>query len=181
MAVWYEIEPSETSIHTFLECNWYLHDFKLETVKYSVSHDCIDVYLQYDRGTPGRLLRFVWIRKVNIRTDRGYDDTDWIWDSRIFLTDHHSMVRVEDSCDTEENCREKFDFIRDSTTWIEADRIFWAVTDPYGKLIEMPADLIDQTSNNYGKVTVEHFDLKPYTGNMDVILKMDYARDRRHI
>ncbi len=180
MAIWYELEPSEQGIDTFLDCNWGLHDFRLENISYSAGRDYIDVFLKYDTGDQGRLLRFAGIRKVSIKVDRDYE-ADWIFDSRIFLTDHHSMVWVEDSCDTAEDCKEQLDEIRDYTTWVEADRIFWAITDPNGKPVETPPSIIDQIWEIYGKEERHHFDLKPYTGNMDTVLKTDYARDRRHV
>lgn len=77
MAIWYELEKSPGGIRDFLESNWHFHDFRLENIEYTAGKDMVEVFLVYDTGEEGVLLRFAWIHDLHIQTGRDYA-ADWI-------------------------------------------------------------------------------------------------------
>ena len=48
----------------------------------------------------------------------------------------------------------------DQFTWIESNRIIWAITDADGNPVEMPQNRIDQVWETWGKKEKKHFDFK---------------------
>ena len=56
---------------------------------------------------------------------------------------------------------EHIEELKQSSSWIHAERLIWATTDKYGNPTELPADKIDQTWDIYGKIEHHHFDLTP--------------------
>lgn len=61
-------------------------------------------------------------------------------------------------------------------TWVEAERLFWAVTDEEGNPVELPEDRVNQVWNTNGKEEEKHFELKEFTDKWDNILKPYYER-----
>ena len=64
MAKWYEVEKTEKGIKEFLECNWEFHDFRAIKIEYVPGMDMVEIFLQYDTGCEGVLLRFAWIKDM---------------------------------------------------------------------------------------------------------------------
>lgn len=54
--------------------------------------------------------------------------------------------------------------MKEHTTWAEAERIFWAVTDENGHPVEMPQNRIHQIWNTYGKIEEKDFELQAFHG-----------------
>ena len=51
--------------------------------------------------------------------------------------------------------------LKEEASWVQAERIIWAMTDSRGLPTELPADMIDQTWMIYGKEEHHHFELTP--------------------
>lgn len=66
MAVWYELEKSNAGIKNFLDSNWAFHDFRLERIEYILGKDLVEIFLKYDTGTEGVLLRFIGVRSFTV-------------------------------------------------------------------------------------------------------------------
>ena len=80
MAIWYEVEKSQKGIEQFLDSNWGFHDFRLERVEYTPGKDCLEIFLKYDTGEEGVLLRFTWIHDFHICAERDYEvDCNYGW------------------------------------------------------------------------------------------------------
>ena len=174
MAVWYEVEKSEKGIKNFLESNWSFHDFRPERVEYVPGKDMVEIFLKYDTGDQGVLLRFTWIQDLHVNIDRDYD-AEWLNGSVALLLENNKIIWLDDDGYGEES-NEHLDIIKTYTTWVECERIFWAITDANGNPIEMPSDRIDQIWNIYGKEVEKHFDLQEFNGDWDQILQPYYKR-----
>ena len=174
MAVWYEVEKSEKGICDFLESNWAFHDFRPERVEYIPGKDLVEIFLKYDTRDQGVLLRFAWVHDMHINTQRDYD-AEWLSGSVAFVLPNGSFIWL-DSDSWAEQSREHIDEIKQYATWIESDRIMWAVTDGDGNPVEMPPDRIDQIWNICGKEINKHFDLKEFRDNWDSVLRPWYDR-----
>lgn len=174
MAIWYEVEKTEKGIKDFLESNWCFHDFRPECVQYIPGKDMAEIFLKYDTMKEGVLLRFAWIHGMGVNTERDYD-AEWLFGAAAVLLENQTILWFDN--DSRDNkSKEHLEDIKASTTWVESERIFWAVTDGEGNPTEMPSDRIDQEWNTLGKKTRKHFDLKPFTGCWDDILKPYYER-----
>lgn len=174
MPIWYEVEKTEKGFRDFLDSNWSFHDFRPERVTYIPGKDMVEIFLLYDTRDEGVLLRFAWIHGVHINTERDYD-AEWLNGSVIIGLDNDSLIWLDDD-GWGEHSKEHLDELKQHTTWVEADRLFWAITDANGNPIEMPADRIDQTWEIYGRKEFKHFDLKPFCGDWADILKPWYER-----
>lgn len=121
----------------------------------------------------GVLLRFVWIHDVHININRDYD-TEWLNGSIVLLLENNMIIWLDDEWN--DKSREHLNEIKKYTTWVEAERIFWAITDADGNPIEMPQERIHQIWNIYGKTEEKNFKLQEFHGDWDLILKPYYDR-----
>lgn len=169
MAVWYEVEKTEQGFYDFLECNWEFHDFRIEKVEYTSKKDMVEIFLKYDTGVEGVLLRFVGIQDMHIITERDYE-ADWICESSIIGIKNNMLIWL-DNWNLDAEHMDELEQAKICTTWVEAEWLFWAVTDAEGNPVEMPADRIDQEWEVYGTVERKHFNLKEFKGNWDVLLR----------
>lgn len=174
MAIWYELEKSPDGIRNFLESNWRFHDFRLESIEYTAGKDMVEVLLMYDTGEEGVLLRFAWIHDLHIQTGRDYE-ADWISESTLIQLEDGSVMWVERG-DFDVEDASQFEAVRRSDTWVEAERLFWAITDGEGNLVDMPQDRIDQTWHVYGEIEHKHFDLHEFEGNWEAVLMPKWGR-----
>lgn len=174
MAIWYELEKSPDGIRDFLESNWHFHDFRLESIEYTAGKDMVEVFLMYDTGEEGVLLRFAWIHDLHIQTGRDYA-ADWISGSTLIQLEGGSIMWVERG-DFDAEDAKQFEAVRRSDTWVEADKLFWAITDGKGNLVKMPQDRIDQTWHSYGEIEHKHFELHEFQGNWEAILMPEWDR-----
>lgn len=174
MAIWYEVEKTEKGLDDFLESNWAFHDFRPERVEYVPSKDMVEIFLRYDTRKEGVLLRFAWIHSMGVNTKRDYE-AEWLNGSVALLLDNHTIIWLDDD-DWGKESKNHLDEIKSYTTWVEAERVFWAITDGDGNPVEMPSDRIDQIWSVYGKQIEKHFDLNPFVGDWDAILKPYYDR-----
>lgn len=164
MAVWYEVGKTEEEANAFLRANWEFHDFRQERFSYVPGKDMVEVLYGYDNGGDGALLRFVGIR--GMRVDPAVDyDADWIGGSALVLphaTDGTTLLWLErDERPAEDDLEERKSW---TTTWVEADRLFWAHTDGSGSPVEMPAEWIGYTAG------------MEFHGDWDSVLKPWYDR-----
>ena len=147
MAVWYQVEKTEEGLQQFLESNCEFHDYRIERVDYHAAEDYTDVYLAYDTGTEGVLIRFLGMIRLTIPLGRLYAGA-WLSGTTVFVSERNSIVWIpEEDCDdpgTEEECER----IMLHYGWIEAEEICWAVTDAEGNPVEMPADRMSSKSEN---------------------------------
>lgn len=174
MAVWYEVEKSENGINTFLECNWYLHDFRLEWVRYIAVKDMVEVYLRYDTGDMGVLLRFAWVHDYHVNVVRDYD-ADWMDGSVLIPLKNGHMIWI-DTDTWGELSKDHIDELKKNATWVEAERLLWAITDGAGNPVEMPVLHIDQEWCDFRRKIYKHFELKELDENWDDILRPPYWR-----
>ena len=174
MAVWYEVEKSEKGIAHFLESNWCFHDFRPERVEYIPGKDMVEIFLKYDTDDQGVLLRFVWIHAMHINTDRDYE-AEWLSGSIAFILENGAFIWLDDDNWGDESISH-LDEIKTYTTWVESERIMWAITDAYGNPVEMPSKRINQICNIWGQQVEKHFELKEFQGDWESILKPRYDR-----
>lgn len=176
MAVWYEMEKSEKGIKDFLESNWEFHDFRIERVTYTSEKDCLDIFLKYDTMKEGVLLRFAWTHDIHIAPTDFYACA-WLGGSVVVRlnNDSDSVIWLSDDGWGDESS-EHLDELKKYTTWVEAERVFWAITDADGNPVEMPEDRIHQIWRSYDVETEKHFDLKPFEGDWEEILHPFYER-----
>ena len=174
MSVWYEAEKTKEGLASFLDCNWSFHDFRLEHVLYVPGKDMVEIFLKYDTGQEGVLLRFTGINGVHVNTDTDYDAA-WLCGSVILCLDNDSLIWLDDD-DWGENSLEHLDDLKQTATWVESKRLFWAVTDADGNPVEMPDDRVDQLWYDNGKTEVMHFKLKEFDESWDAVLLPWYKR-----
>ena len=86
MAVWYQVEKTEEGLQQFLESNCEFHDYRIERVDYHAAEDYTDVYLAYDTGTEGVLIRFLGMIRLTIPLGRLYAGA---WRA------HHATLRLD--------------------------------------------------------------------------------------
>lgn len=170
MAIWYEVEKTEEGIKNFLGCNWEFHDFRVEKIEYVPGMDMVEIFLNYDTGCEGVLLRFAWIKDMHINTKHDYDG-EWIFGSSLLLQKNSTLIWVD-----EEFHEAKLKEVKSYATWVEAERMFWAVTDEAGNPVEMPSERIHQKWNADGSIEEKHFQLKEFAGKWDLILRPYYER-----
>ncbi len=174
MAIWYEVEKSAEGIKNFLESNWDFHDFRPERVEYIPGKDLVEIFLKYDTGDTGVLLRFAWIHGVHINTKRNYDG-EWLSGSVAFVLENNAIIWLDDD-EWGNQSREHLDEIKKYATWVEAEKIFWAITDADGTPVDMPQDRMIQTQVIYGVEETKYFDLKEFSDDWDLILRPYYER-----
>ena len=83
MAVWYQVEKTEEGLQQFLESNCEFHDYRIERVDYHAAEDYTDVYLAYDTGTEGVLIRFLGMIRLTIPLGRLYAGA-WLSGTTVF-------------------------------------------------------------------------------------------------
>ena len=151
MSIWYKVAATEQGITDFLDCNWGFHDFRIERVSFIPRSDTCEVFLKYDTGKEGVLLRFSKLHDMFIRVDEDYLDA-WLFDTTLLLRENGAMrwIAADDVTEDElESCT--------FATWVEADQLIWAVTDGDGQPIEMPPDRFHQIWNVFDKPVEKHF------------------------
>ncbi|MBQ7906349.1 MAG: hypothetical protein IJ309_00080 [Clostridia bacterium] len=161
MAIWYEVEHTETGIHNFMECNWYFHDFKIERINYSSNKNTVEIFLKYDELEGSVILQFVNVHSMNVNFKVEFGSSEDIIGSVLLLTDNNRLLWIADDSWGEQSAQH-IDELKNESSWIEAENIIWAVTDENGNPTEMPANKIDQIGVFYGKTEHHHFDLTPY-------------------
>lgn len=82
------------------------------------------------------LLRFVWVHDLHVNTQRDYD-AEWIYGSELIITDDGNMVWV-DVDDWDINIPQNLEKVKKFATYVEAERLMWAVTDAEGNAILKP-------------------------------------------
>lgn len=174
MAIWYELEKSPGGIRDFLESNWHFHDFRLESIEYTAGKDMVEVFLMYDTGEEGVLLRFAWIHDLHIQTGRDYA-ADWISGSALIQLEDESILWL-DCDDFDVGNASQLEEVKRYDTWVEAERLFWAITDGEGNLVDMPQDRIDQTWHTYNEIEHKHFELHEFQGNWEAVLMPEWDR-----
>lgn len=169
MAVWYELEKSNAGIKNFLDSNWGFHDFRLERIEYILGKDLVEIFLKYDTGTEGVLLRFIGVQDIHIIIPTDYE-VGWIMGSLALYLENDSILWLDDD-NWDIHDQGQLDEAKKYTTWVEAKMVLWAITDGDGRPVEMPPERIDQVWNVWGTMVEKHFDLKAFNGDLDTILK----------
>ena len=99
---------------------------------------------------------------MHIDTNRDYDFE--LIGSVALLLENNSVIWLSDDSWGKQS-KEHLEEIKQYTTWVEAERIFWAITDADGNPVEMPSERINQVWISYGKREEKHFDLKAFNGD----------------
>lgn len=172
MAVWYEMEKSEKGIKNFLDSNWSFHDFRTERIEYISEKDYVEVFLKYDTMNESVLLRFTCIHTLHINSYRDYH-TAWLNGSVVLLLKNNVIIWLDDD-EWGDQTREHLNEVKDSTTWVEAEGIFWAITDADGNPVEMLQNRIHQIWNTFGKIEEKNFELHEFHGDWNLPMKSHY-------
>lgn len=154
MGIWYQIEKTEKGINDFLDCHWGFHNFRIERVAFIPSRDAVEIFLKYDTGTEGVLLQFSNLRGINVNVDIDYE-ADWLYGASLILRDTNTLLWVAADDVTEAN--EYYQDVLKGLTWVEADRLVWAVTDENGAPVELPYDRLHQIWNSNGTEIAKDF------------------------
>lgn len=163
MAIWYEVEHSKEGIYNFMECNWCFHDFAIERVNYTPEENAVELFLKYDTMEGSIILRFLNVESLNVTVRAIKRYTDEIFLSVLFLLDNGRFLWIDDDHGWGEDSYLHIEELKADSSWIEAERIIWAVTDKDGRPTELPDDKIDQTWDIWGKIEQHNFSLSPYT------------------
>ena len=176
MAIWYEVVKNKEGIKNFLGSNCEFHDYRINRIEYVASKDYCDVYLSYCK-TEGTVIRFVGLFDIHIHGDIDYE-ADWMFGSELFIQDNGRFIWINDENYGDDSSH--IDDYKSYATWIEADRIFFAVTDGEQNPIEMPiyhiyrnVRSLNYDTNKYD-IIHQHYDLKPFEGDFKDILKPKY-------
>jgi len=161
MAVWYEVEHSETGIRNFMECNWHFHDFKIERVTYLSDSRTAEFFLKYDELEGSVILRFMDVHSMQINTKADMGCTRDIMGSVLLLLENGQFLWIDDDSWGEQSMDHTED-LKKGSSWVQAGRLIWAVTDSSGNPAELGAEKIDQTWSVWGKIEHHHFDLTPF-------------------
>ena len=160
MAIWYEVEHSEKGIRNFMDCNWHFHDFKIERVNYLPDSYTAELFLKYDELEGSIILRFIGVHSMNIaiQVELGY--TSDIMGSVLLLLENGQLLWITDDSWGDQSIHH-IENLKKESSWIQAERLIWAITDNHGNPTELPADKMDQTWHTYGRTEHHHFDLMP--------------------
>lgn len=161
MAIWYEVEYSETGIHNFMECNWQFHDFSIERVTYLPDENTTELFLKYDELKDSIILRFIDVQAMNVVVKVDCGCSDEIMGSVLLLTENGQFL-WSDNDTWGDKSKDHIEELKKESSWVQAENIIWAITDEYGNPTEMPAYKFDQTWIIYGKTEHHHFDLTPH-------------------
>ena len=169
MAIWYEVEKTVEGIKQARECNYDFHDYRLEKIDYVAAWDAVEIFLMYDSREDGLLLRFAHVKDMHVNVDVDYH-ADWLDACDIFLLKDGTLLFVVGT-DEGNPDYQLTDELRHGLTWVQAERIFWAMTNAKREPIELPADRIDDTWVIYGEKVEKHFELKEFDGDWESILR----------
>ena len=158
MAVWYELEKSDQGIKDFMECNWEFHDFRIEQVAFIPRKNMVELFLLYDTRDEGMLLRFLNPYGMNVNVDIDYE-ADWLLGASLMKEDDTILWIAADNIDLD---NEYLEDLKKHLTWIQAEKLIWAVTDGNGNPIEIPQTRLDQIWNDYGTKIEKHFRFKEF-------------------
>ena len=160
MAIWYEVEHSEKGIRNFMDCNWHFHDFTIERVNYLPDSYTAELFLKYDELEGSVILRFVNVRSMNVNIQV---NTGWINDivgSVLLLLENGQLLWIDDDRWKDQSI-DHIEELKKESSWVQAERLIWAITDSNGNPKELPAGKIDQKLDIYGKIEHHHFELTP--------------------
>lgn len=166
MAIWYEAEKTEEGIRSFLESNCGFHDHRIEKIEYLAARNSVRIYLSCGK-TEGVVLHFGGVKRMNVTIPEEYG-IDYIQESSVILLKNGCLLWT-DIEQWEDNTDKWLEEARPISTWAEAERILWAVTDQNGTPVEMPKEYIDPVCNIWGKEVRKHYELKPFDGDPDSI------------
>ena len=160
MAIWYEVEHSESGIYNFMECNSRFHDFKIASVNYDPYRYTAELFLLYDELERSIILRFINVQEMHVSMETSFGNLNEIEGSVLLLTETGKFLWITDDIWGDQS-KDHIEELKEEASWIQAERIIWAMTDSQGLPTELPADMIDQTWMIYGKEEHHHFELTP--------------------
>ena len=161
MAIWHKVSKDAKGIEEFMECNWCFHDFRIERVSYIPGKKLAEVFMMYDTGREGVLLKFLGTQGVNIDINpNGEYLADWLYGATLLLKENNRLQWLATDDLTQEEMKAP------PVTWVESDEIIWAVTDSNGYPIPLPNDRLNQVWNHYGKVIEKHFSFQEWNGSI---------------
>lgn len=163
MAIWYEVEHTDEGMRDFLDCNWGFHDFFIERFEYSKASNTVEIFLKYDELDGSVILRFLGVRSFREAEMKDKWDKEILGSVLVDLGDGVLIWVDDDSYG--ENSREHLDEIKEDSTWVEAEKIVWAVTDENGDPAEMPDDKLHQIWRIWGKREERNFSFKAFEGD----------------
>lgn len=174
MAIWYEVQKSKDGIVNFMRSNSCFHDYRIERIEYVAGKDYVDLFLKIDQ-TEGVLLRFVDIASVKVNGNIDYK-ADCLWACTLLLLENGNFIWFSEDYEDfySDHSYEDLSKLKEYSTWVEAKRVLWAATDSDGVPVEMPTYHIDCDCVYYDKKYHEHYDIVPFTGNFEDILKPKY-------
>lgn len=164
MAIWYEVEHSKKGIKDFLECNWSFHDFKIQSVKFIPETNSAEVFMKFDELKGSVILRFLNVHSMRIMFEAEFGYQEDILGSTLLLLKGEQFLWITDDTWGEQSLAH-VEELKAENSWVQAERIIWAVTDNNGEPAEIPADKIDQVWSIWGRKERHHFDLTPYQEN----------------
>jgi len=160
MAIWYEVEHSEAGIYNFMECNSHFHEFKIARVSYHPDDYTAELFLLYDELERSIILRFIHVQEMYVSMEGSFGLLNEIEGSVLLLTENEQFLWITDDIWGDQS-KEHIKELKKEASWVQAERIIWAMTDSHGFPTELPADMIDQTWMIYGKEEHHHFELTP--------------------
>lgn len=167
------VEKTKQGIEEFLDCIHSFHDYRLERMEYIAGKDLVEVFLKFDTGREGVLLRFSGVNEINIIAERDYE-VDWIYESWCQLYEDSFLWIENDDFDDQRNC--DIEEVRRGTTCVMSDRLFFAFTDQDENMIEDPQEWFHQIwTDSCGTKKEQDFHFKKYDDkNWPLILKPKY-------
>lgn len=146
MSKWFNIIKDSEYFKEFMEMFHAFHDYRIDKIIYDASQDQVDVVLEYDIPDCEKImLRFIGISAMHINTDIDYE-AGWLSGTELLLTDKNNILWYSEEGYSDEQIRED-----DTLTWIEADRVHFALLDKNGMPTELADSYLHQTWNVFNK------------------------------
>lgn len=129
---WYKIIKDEKYFDEFLGIFSDFHDYRITHMEYDCETNTLLLYLGYDTGLEGALLKFIHVEGMHICPCTEYE-SDWLSGATVKMTSSYSLIwcNADDVCDIDEIRADK------TLTWIESEQIRFAWLDKDNQIIPL--------------------------------------------
>ena len=121
--------------------------------------------IKYDEKKGSVMVRFLNVHGMHILFEAEYGYREDILGSVLLLFKNGQFLWIADDAWGEQSAA-RVEELKTAASWVQAERIVWAVTDTNGEPADIPPDKIDQVGTVWGREERHHFDLTPYQENI---------------
>lgn len=154
MGKWFNVIKDKEYLKEFIEMFCAFHDYRITKIIFDAAQNQVDVILEYDTPNVAKvLLRFIGISAMHINTDIDYE-VDWLSGTEFLLTDSYNLLWYNEEGYSVEQIR-KAEYL----TWIESERVHFAVLDKNEMPAELPDSYLHQTWHVLNDQTMKYEDI----------------------